>query len=268
MKQLLFAAAVLVSGHCIAQPAALQAMVGTERAFAAKSMSENTRSAFLAFMDTTAIMFRKDSFVNGYHMWLAREARPGKLDWKPVVAELAGSGDWGFTTGPWTFRPTEKDSATGRGHFFTIWHKGPDGQWRFLFDCGTEGGREPLDLLYPFTAGKTPGDEASLLQTDSLFTEALRSNARAAHVAHLSVTSMLCRNEGTYALTPGQQAKWLKALPATIAGSRAGYLLAPSRDLALVYGSMVTPKEGPQAFVRLWRHEPGGWRLAAEMLPL
>ncbi|RYY38908.1 MAG: hypothetical protein EOO08_12560 [Chitinophagaceae bacterium] len=268
MKHILLAAGLFAAVGAQAQPAALQSMVASERAFAAKSVAENTRDAFVAFMDTSAVMFRKDSYHKSYAEWQAKAAGPGVLNWKPLVAELASSGDWGLTTGPWTFRLTSKDSISARGHFFTIWHRLPGGDWKFLFDAGTHGGDETLQVLYPFAPDKERGDEASLVLADSAFAELLKRDAKVAHRGALSATSVLCRSGQAYALTPGQQAKWIKALPAMVETQSSGRLLAPSGDLALVYGTAKDEKGEPAPFVRLWRHERGGWRLAVELLPL
>lgn len=267
MKHFLFLAGLLGLLSAGAQ-SSLQPMIAAENAFAATSVQQNTRDAFLAYMDTSAIMFQKNAFTKAYPEWQAREKRPGLLDWKPVVAEIAASGDWGFTTGPWTFRAGATDTVSARGHFFTIWHRQPDGQWKFLFDCGSDGGTEPLAVLYPFQAEKRRGDESTLLLVDSAYNALLGTNSHAAHQSFLSVTSLLCRNGQPYALTPGQQAKWIKALPATIEGRVAGRLVAPSGDLALVYGTTSKGGSGTEPFVRLWRYEPGGWRLAVELLRL
>ncbi|RYY90778.1 MAG: hypothetical protein EOO15_01160 [Chitinophagaceae bacterium] len=268
MKLLLTAAALLAATTGHAQPPALQDMVGAENRFAGQSATSNTRDAFFAFMDTSAIMFSKGAFGKSYSEWQAKEKRPGILHWKPLVAEMSAAGTWGFSTGPWTFRASEKDSVSARGHFFTIWQQTPEKQWKFIFDCGTDGGEEPLQVLYPFQAAKLRGTEAALVIVDSAFNELLRSNARAAHNSFTSATSVLCRNGQPYALTPGQQQKWIKGLPARIDALPAGRLFSPSGDMALVYGTTRGEKGEPEPFVRLWRHEPGGWKLAVELLRL
>jgi ketosteroid isomerase-like protein len=247
----------------------VQPMVAAERNFAAASLEKGTRDAFLEFMDTSAIMFQKGEFGKSYANWQAREKGQGVLDWQPVVAEVSASGTWGFTTGPWTFRNNaHEDTLSGRGHFFTIWHKVADGSWKFIFDCGIDGGKETLNTLYPFLVDKRAGgDPQALTQADQDFSGKLAKNARQAHVSYMSVTSVVCREGGFYAITPGQQARWLKALPATIEARSVGQIISPAKDLALVYGT-ITIAGKPQAFVRLWRNEPGGWRLAAELLPL
>ncbi|TCJ12545.1 nuclear transport factor 2 family protein [Flaviaesturariibacter flavus] len=269
MKSLLLLLACAVSLVSAAQPAT-STMVEAEKSFAAFSVKNGTREAFLAFVDSNAVLFSRDSFTNGMQLWLGREKRPGILDWKPVVAELARSGDWGFTTGPFTFTAKAGDTATSRGHFFTIWHKAADGQWKFLFDCGAEGGREPLNELYSFQAPKLPGTLAALMQAERDLAARLKTDPVGAHQQYLSVTSVLVRNGQAVAITPGQQTKWFRGLPASIISAHSGHLMAPSNDMALIYGTIISGTQGErkEPFLRLWRHEPGGWRLAAELLRL
>jgi hypothetical protein len=54
------------------------------------------------------------------------------------MADLAGSADLGFTTGPWIYR----NAAGGQihGHFLTIWKQDPACQWRVEFDGGVSHG--------------------------------------------------------------------------------------------------------------------------------
>ncbi|RYZ22375.1 MAG: hypothetical protein EOO16_09410 [Chitinophagaceae bacterium] len=267
MKHLLLLLLSAGALRAAAQPATTS-LVDAEKSFAAFSVKEGMRDAFLAFLDSNAILFNRDTFTNGMQLWLGRKKRPGILNWKPVVAELAGSGDWGFTTGPSTFTNSTGDSVLGRGHYFTIWHKAAGGEWKFLFDCGTDGGEEPLSTLYSFQAPKRPGTVATLMQAERDLAARLASDPVGAHQQYLSVTSVLVCNGQAVAITPGQQTKWFRGLPSSIVSTYSGHLLAPSNDLALVYGTTLSGEKGDkkEPFLRLWRHEPGGWRLAAELL--
>ncbi|RYZ20457.1 MAG: hypothetical protein EOO16_16590 [Chitinophagaceae bacterium] len=218
-------------------------------------------------MDTSAIMFDKGVPVNGYQLWLAREKRPGVLNWKPVVSELAGSGDWGFNTGPWTFQPkTAKDSVVARGHFITVWHKGADGAWKFLFDCGTDSSNESLNVLYTFNTPKTAGSLETLMQAERLLDGRLLLGDTTVRSRFRSPSSVLLREGRSLALMPRDHDAFLAALPARIAFSPAGHLMAPSSDLALIYGTVAGAAGSPEPYVRIWRHEAGGWKIAAELL--
>jgi hypothetical protein len=265
MKKLFLLLSVVSTLYAAAQPATL-GMVEAEKSFAAFSVKNGTREAFLAFIDSNAVLFGKDSFTNGRMLWEARTPRPGTLNWKPVVAELSASGNWGFSTGPWTFN-NQGDTATGRGHYFTIWHKAANDEWKFLFDCGAEGGVEPLGALYSFQAPKVPGTVAGMMQAERDFEARMLSAPLSAHQQYLSITSVLLRNGQPLAITPGQQSKWFRGLPASIQGRHAGHLMAPSQDMALVYG-VVFINGRSEPYLRLWRNEPGGWKVAAELLRL
>ena len=57
------------------------------------------------------------------------------LVWSPEFADVAKSGDLGYTWGRYTF--TSADSASvSPGYYVTIWKKQSDGQWKFVFDAG------------------------------------------------------------------------------------------------------------------------------------
>ena len=60
------------------------------------------------------------------------------LTWKPYAAEIASSGDIGYTLG--TYESRSKDEAgnpvTRYGKYCTIWKKQPDGSWKYVVDLG------------------------------------------------------------------------------------------------------------------------------------
>jgi len=267
MKRLLIALFVLMGSGAAAQPAT-EDMVGAERGFAARSMAQGMRAAFLHYSDTGSVMFENGQPVNGYQLWLGREKRPGFLNWKPVLSELATSGDWGFTAGPWTFQNrSAKDTVAARGHFFTVWKKDASGNWRFLFDYGIETVKEPQTALFSFQPPRRPGPQTTLIDTERAFSAKFRESPENAHQQYLSVSSALVRKGHPIAFLPGQQQRWLRGLPTGIDSKYLGHLLSPSRDLAVTYGNLFVNGK-PEIWVRVWRHEPSGWRLAFEMLPL
>jgi hypothetical protein len=58
----------------------------------------------------------------------------GRVEWYPAVAELAASGDLGFTAGPWACSPA--GGAQTQGHYLTIWKRDEGCDWRVHFDAG------------------------------------------------------------------------------------------------------------------------------------
>ena len=69
--------------------------------------------------------------------------QPGiTLTWDPDRADIAASGDLGWTTGTYTFRAAP-DAAASRGRYVSIWRKQTDDSWRVVMDLGvpvTDGG--------------------------------------------------------------------------------------------------------------------------------
>jgi len=58
--------------------------------------------------------------------------KPGfQLNWKPLGAEVAASGDLGYTWGEYEMVP-----AGRRGHYLTIWRRQKDGTWKVTADVG------------------------------------------------------------------------------------------------------------------------------------
>lgn len=58
---------------------------------------------------------------------------PKSLTWVPVKADVAQSGDLGYTWGNWKF--VAKDT-TLYGNYFTVWNKQNDGKWKMTLDGG------------------------------------------------------------------------------------------------------------------------------------
>ena len=104
MKKWMLTGCLFFTSVALAQTA-LDEMIATEKSFAAYAVANNTKDAFLKFMDTAAVMFEKGEPIKAYQRWLQREKRPGILNWRPRYAKIATSGDFGFTSGPWTFQP-------------------------------------------------------------------------------------------------------------------------------------------------------------------
>lgn len=67
------------------------------------------------------------------------------LEWQPVAAEVARSGELGYTWGFYEVRAREPGgrAVTGYGKYTTIWQKQPDGAWKVILDIGNPGPRPP-----------------------------------------------------------------------------------------------------------------------------
>ncbi len=103
--------------------------------FAALSVSQGAKPAFLAFATDDAI-----SFGGGPRMNEGRESIGAAFDgfpsgavlaWWPVAAVIAESGDLGCTIGEATIESLHQYSK-----YLTIWRRQRDGSWKFVADGG------------------------------------------------------------------------------------------------------------------------------------
>jgi ketosteroid isomerase-like protein len=117
-----------------------QALMDADRAFAAQSQREGRNAAFLAWMAQQATLFREGAApLEGREAIVASVAKWAKLDldWHPLHADVAASGDLGYTWGEYT---AKGEDAQGKpfeehGRYVTIWRH-QDGGWRWVLDIG------------------------------------------------------------------------------------------------------------------------------------
>jgi ketosteroid isomerase-like protein len=64
--------------------------------------------------------------------------KKNQLTWTPLFADIAASGDLGYTYGTWEFRSKDKGGqpTVERGKYTTIWKKQKDGSWKVALDMG------------------------------------------------------------------------------------------------------------------------------------
>ena len=129
-------------------PPEIRKMVEAELAFAKKALDTNIRDAFYENMAENAILFRPTP-VNAKEYFKDRPANPGPiLAWYPSYAEIAGSGDLGWTMGPWEFRSAKDKAPEAWGHFASVWQRQPTGEYKVVFDEGhSTPSKPPQDSL-------------------------------------------------------------------------------------------------------------------------
>lgn len=121
-----------------------QALIAADCEFASMAVDSGLGAAFVFFAADSATMLRDGSLpiigkeaIRGLFSGPAR----GTLTWEPYFADMAGSGDLGYTLGEYQFAP--KDTSGGKkvphGYYVTIWKKQPDGSWKFVLDTGVQG---------------------------------------------------------------------------------------------------------------------------------
>lgn len=255
-------------GSAPPSPAAAS-LAAAESAFAAQSVREGMRAAFLAWLAPDATIFR-DGPVNGPAAVAARPDPPIVLDWRPVFVEVAASGEVGLSTGPWTITRRQDPAAAPRhGQFVSVWTRSGGGPWRVRVDLGIPHpgaalADASLDAHEVPPASTTCGPAPD---AESRFASLAAASGDAGAYAALASDSIRIYREG-HSPYLGRA-----AAPASreAAGSRTAWQVlaqesSASADFAWAYGSY-GPAAGAAAghFLRVWRCEAAGWRIALDV---
>jgi ketosteroid isomerase-like protein len=66
------------------------------------------------------------------------DQKDNHLTWTPVYADMAASGDLGYTFGTYEFRSKDKDGkpTIEHGKYASVWKKQKDGSWKVVMDMG------------------------------------------------------------------------------------------------------------------------------------
>ncbi|MEO7046733.1 MAG: DUF4440 domain-containing protein [Ferruginibacter sp.] len=242
-------------------------LVAAEKSFAQYSVEQNTQQAFMHFLADDGLVFKKGQPVNGKERWAAIKPDSSKLSWYPAFADVAASGELGFTTGPWEYWATKADKeAAAFGNYITIWKKQADGSWKAAIDLGISHGKPTADDA-PVTAAMTPATNE----------HSSAAELTAAESKLIGATNNAYQQNSSSAVKifrPGQPyitAQAADADKADFTYTPAGSGIAKSGELGYVYGQ-ATVKKGDKtltgAYLRIWKLHNKKWELNLEVVSL
>ena len=247
----------------------VDSLVQTEKQFASTSLVAGTKDAFLKFIDTSGIVFDQGKPVNGFKFYTNSDRRPGILSWEPEYAEISYNNDFGYTTGPWKYHTNSlTDDPVARGHFVSVWHLS-GGEWKFLIDFGIS----YRDAHKTSTINKvllnrieiTGGKYSSMEHAEAEFIKAYASQGAIAYMTFLSSRSRINYAGFLPATNETDRKALLDSLPREIEYKTLGSVLSPAGDIDYVYGTTKID-EKQDGYLRIWRREKNGWKIALEVL--
>jgi ketosteroid isomerase-like protein len=220
-------------------------------------------AAFRSYAADDAITLSPDP-VNAQEN-LARIPGDGEttLDWRPAYAGIANSGDFGFTTGPFQIRGREGIV----GHYFTVWRRQANGEWKWIFDAGTDvrdpGPAVAVDAQIPTlpaaleTADSAEAAIAEVAGLEALYTQTSGLISQLAHDARVN--------------RPFAAAAVGRAASVTLMSADGETTCVPLRREAASSGDMVFSlgeardrHEGVERlryYARIWQRRPEGRRI-------
>lgn len=121
-------------------------LIETDRAFSELSKEKGSRFAFYTYLaDDGYVLPGKGHPINKeeYGELLKNSVKTGNkslLTWQPIFADIAESGEIGYTHGKYELITTDStgNEVIKKGYYVSIWKKQPDGNWKFVFDAGNE----------------------------------------------------------------------------------------------------------------------------------
>jgi ketosteroid isomerase-like protein len=265
----------LALAACANRPATMDhspSLATAETAFAAHSVREDMRAAFLAAFADDGVFVSNGWKVSNDHL-RGRSAPPIVLDWRPQYVETAASGDLGLSTGPSRITSKAKpETPATYGQFVSVWRREPGGPWKVAVDLGISHPgdmlwRTPLETRQPGPPAGAGNDGVADAEARFAF-EARERGLRAAY-ARYGADNLRFYRAGE-APVIGRAAAL--AVPAMADAAPAWTVerteTARSGELAYArgaYASRATPATPLGWYLRVWRREGPGWRIAMDV---
>lgn len=258
----------------------VNSLIAAENYFAAYVKDKGIREAFLKVSDENTLLFKPNP-VKAEEFYAKKSSiDSGSLNWSPAFAKISKSGDWGFTSGPYSYSAFSNSSPI-YGQYLSVWRTNSKGVWKLALDIGMI---HPKPLIEPYLTyldpksfrffrqiaeGRLKQREELILTTDRLFSKTLLENQRLAYDTFFAEESRL--------LFPGfepivgktkinnflsRQGIGVESIP-SVANRALG------SDLAYTYGKALITKEGTTKmfnYVRIWESQEGfTWNVLLEI---
>lgn len=241
-------------------------VIAAERAFAADGATRGWVAAFRRAAAPEAVTLSPGPVNAQANLADIEGDGDTSLAWAPAYAGISVGGDFGFTTGPFWVRGREGIL----GHYFTVWRRRPDGEWKWIFDAGTNvRDAEPpvaddADIpTLPVALEHAVSGEAAIAEVTALEAGHSRPAALAELLAHNGRVNRpdqppavgraagvaLFTADGTLSYAPHQREA------------------APAGDMVFSLGE-VRGGEIPGYYARVWQRRPEGWRIVFDEIVL
>ncbi|MDH4298598.1 MAG: nuclear transport factor 2 family protein [Cyclobacteriaceae bacterium] len=270
--------------HAQFKDSALQQMVDAEHAFVKMAKEQSTKTAFLHYLSDDVVTTGPNGPTTGKAAIINQPANNGWLYWKVSFCDIASSGDFGFTTGPWEYRLSKEDEkAVIFGSFHSVWKKQNDGSWKNIVDIGTRHNTPAenevisttsMPLRSSKTREKSPPDPALILEQEKEFLDAYLRKGLDAYHSFASSEIRISREGILPIVTADQKKEFLESanLLSNLQLIDAG--IASSGDLGYVYGtadvtlSTDSPSNKKSAtYFRIWKKEKRAhWKIVIDVV--
>lgn len=245
-------------------------LVSAENYFAATAQKKGIKKAFLSVSDENTVLFRSGPV--SAKEYFKDESDSGLLNWQPVFARIAKSGDWGFTTGPYTYTETDSSKVIEYGEYLSVWKKNSKGVWKLALDMGISHGKPSRDASFVYqnasneiylrqrSETRLKQREDLIFSSDKLMATILKADNAIGFKEFIAEGSRLLFPGfepviGKKAILDFWQKQKLKVTSEPIRADR-----SYSGELAFTYGDAIIENKNTRKkynYVRIWEVQPG-----------
>lgn len=129
-----------------AQNSETEILRNTDSVFSQYSAKYGMQKAFVKFSADKGVLLRPNHLPilgrKAIEQYLDNvDDSTTKLTWKPQFADVAKSGDLGYTYGTYCLQVKDENQKWKAyyGTYVSVWRKNDNGQWRFVLDTGNQG---------------------------------------------------------------------------------------------------------------------------------
>lgn len=278
----IFCLFLLISNYNFGQQSngRVNSLIAAENYFAAHAKDKGIRDAFLKISDESTVIFKPNP-VKAEEFYAKKSSNDaGKLNWTPSIAKISKSGDWGFTSGPYSYSSNLKESSI-YGQYLSVWRTNNKGVWKLALDLSMTHPKPVNEPILSFVdpknfrffrqiaEGRLKQREQIILTTDKLFSKTLLDNQRLAYDTFFAEEGRL--------LFPGYEPiigktkinNFLSRQEITVETIPAVANRALGSDLAYTYGKAQITKNKITSlynYVRIWESQEGfTWNILLEI---
>ncbi|MDB5013528.1 MAG: hypothetical protein JWQ25_1730 [Daejeonella sp.] len=258
----------------------VNSLVAAENYFESLVLSKGIKKGFSAIGDESTIVFRPDP-VKALEFYKKSKADSSQLLWRPAFAKISKSGDWGFTTGPYTYKSSPSAQENFFGQYVSVWRMNPKGVWKLALDVGISHDKPKTEEKLVFVDAVTDKffhqrsevrlqqREDMIMTSDRLFATTLKAYKNLAYNVFLAENSRLLFPghepiTGRRNITDFLRYEGLSVITEPTEADR-----ALGGDLAYTYGKATITKNKVDKvynYVRIWEVQEGyKWNVILEI---
>lgn len=257
----------------------VNSLIAAENYFSAFTKKNGSKDGFLKVSDDETIIFRPEPVkVKDFYSRGTIDA-PGQLSWEPVYAKVSRSGDWGFSTGPYTYIGEDSTNPT-YGEYLSVWKTNSKGVWKLALDLGISHAipnstpelnfidATNLKIFRKLSPGRLKQREDMITTTDQLFSNTLNKDQSLAHDIFLADNARLLFPSEEPIIGKAKIHHFISKNQMSIESKPISADRALGSDIAYSYGiAYITKNEqiSKYHYIRIWESQEGyKWNIILE----